>query len=148
MRDVLIDDRDPLVVDRDDEGVAKLAERNHRPDVGRRRRPAMPAPPGGHVRRRCSVAGLDAASSTSRRGAPAPTGSETSPPPSTPGSAGATGGRTGALGPQLQLRHAALPERVHQRPPHDFVHERLLAEPDLGLRRVDVDVDARPAASR
>ncbi len=38
VRDVLIDDRQPLVVDRDDEGVAELAERNHRLDVRRRRR--------------------------------------------------------------------------------------------------------------
>ena len=35
MRDMLIDDRHALVVDGDDEGVAKLTERNHRPDVGR-----------------------------------------------------------------------------------------------------------------
>ena len=33
VRDVLIDDRNPLVVDRDDERVAELAERNHRPDA-------------------------------------------------------------------------------------------------------------------
>ena len=33
VRDVLVDDRHPLVVDGDDEGVAELAERNHRTDV-------------------------------------------------------------------------------------------------------------------
>ena len=32
VRDVLIDDRDPLVVDRDDERVAELPERDHRAD--------------------------------------------------------------------------------------------------------------------
>src|SRR4051795_11349366 len=32
VRDMLVDDRDPLVVDRNDEGVAKLAKRAHRPD--------------------------------------------------------------------------------------------------------------------
>ena len=32
-------------------------------------------------------------------------------------------------------------ERVHQRAPHDFVHERLLAEAHFRLRRVHVDVE-------
>ena len=34
VRDVLIDDRHTFVVYRDDEGVAELPERDHRPDVG------------------------------------------------------------------------------------------------------------------
>ena len=42
---------------------------------------------------------------------------------------------------QLQLRRAALSERVHQRAADDFVHERLIAEPDLRLRRMHVHVE-------
>ena len=58
-----------------------------------------------------------------------------------PGIAAAIGRRHRVLGPQLQLRHAALAERVHQRAPHDLVHQRLLAEPHLRLRRMHVDVE-------
>ena len=34
VRDVLIDDRHALVIHRDDERIAELAERDHRPDLG------------------------------------------------------------------------------------------------------------------
>ena len=34
VRDVLVDDGDPFIVDGNDEGVAELTERDHRPDVG------------------------------------------------------------------------------------------------------------------
>ena len=45
------------------------------------------------------------------------------------------------LGPELQWRCAALPQRVQQRTPHHFMDQRLLPEADFGLRRMDVDVD-------
>ena len=48
--------------------------------------------------------------------------------------------RGGGFRTELQLRHAALAERIHQSAANDFVHERLFAEPHLRLRRVDVDV--------
>ena len=41
---------------------------------------------------------------------------------------------------ELQLRDAALPQRIHQRSAHDFVNERLIAEAHFGFGRVDVDV--------
>ena len=43
---------------------------------------------------------------------------------------------------QLQLRRAALPQRVGEAAAQHLVDERLLEEPHLGLRRVHVDVDA------
>ena len=43
-------------------------------------------------------------------------------------------------GAQLQLRHVPAPQRVGDRAPDDLVHQRLLAKPHFGLRRVHVDV--------
>ena len=48
----------------------------------------------------------------------------------------------GAERRELQLRRPALPERVAERAAQHLVHERLLEEPHLRLRRMDVDVDA------
>ena len=45
------------------------------------------------------------------------------------------------FGAQLQLRRAALAERLHERAADDFVHERLIAEPDFRFRRVHVHVE-------
>ena len=45
VRHVLIDDRDALVVDRDDERVAELPERDHRPDLDRALRAWPPSRP-------------------------------------------------------------------------------------------------------
>ena len=150
VRDVLIDDRDALVVDRDDERVAELAERDHRPDVERRRsRRLQPTVADGDVRLAVASAVADVAAGSTPL--PRRCGIQRfgyAPPPSTPGSAVATGVDGARLRPQLQLRRAALPERVHQRAAHDLVHQRLIAEAHLRLRRMHVDVDARPAASR
>ena len=137
---MLIDDRNALVVDGDDEGVAKLAERNHRPDVaiGSRLRPTPdrragtspgPASPAGHYGR----SRLRRSTATHRFGY--------TPPARMPGSPRRPDRGTARLRMQLQLRRAGLSERVHQRPAHHLVNQRLLAEADLGLRRMDVDVD-------
>ena len=43
---------------------------------------------------------------------------------------------------ELQLRRPPLPERLAERAAQHLVHERLLEEPHLRLRRMDVDVHA------
>ena len=133
VRHVLIDDRDPLVVDGDDEGVAELAERNHRAGRRRRSRPAVwprrpprsPAAdslpglrrrPGWHERR------------AARRRAPDSSGCRSLRRPGRLGSSSAAALRRGPTdGRQLQLRRAPLPQRVAETAPQDLVDQRLLA---------------------
>ena len=136
---MLVDDRDPLIVHGENKGVAKLAERDHRPDV------------------RCSVfgirgsvfgsvLGLRVLASGFQRGydrASAAQRLATVAPPRTPGIAIAVGspGR-GANEVNLQFRGLALPQRVAEAAAQDFVDERLLEEAHLRLRRMNVYVDA------
>ncbi len=146
VRHVLIDDRDPLVVDGDDEGVAELAERNHRAGRRRGRDPvsgqAAPAagPPAPAGPPETSPGGTNARSAASCSGLQR---FPIAAPASTPGiviGRGSAPGRTD--GRQLQLRRAALPQRIAETAPQHLVDERLFEEPHLRLRRMHVDVDA------
>ena len=55
------------------------------------------------------------------------------------GDSGWSGARD--LRPELQLRHTARAERLHQSATHHFVHHRLFAEAHFGFGRMNVDVD-------
>ena len=150
VRDVLVDDRDPFVIDRDDERVAELARAESSDGSPLDR--GIPDPddresacPGSRIAHPGS-----ARDPMDRRRRPAPAVSGTVRPRAR------RGWHRGRLaGPDAAVRtancncgHAALAERVHQRAAHHFVHERLLAEADLRLGRMDVDVDRVGRASR
>ena len=148
VRDMLIDDRNPLVVHGDDERVAELAEGNHRLDIDRRshcrgrrdrrerlalrvlRAPRllfrMANPP---VRVRAAREDSRERRRV-RRGRRRRVGDGLQAVP-----------RRRVFGPELQLRRAALAERLHERAAHHLVHERLLAEADFRLRGVHVHVE-------
>ena len=113
--------------------------------------PAVRAPEAvdaGGPLRRCS-------GGRSSRTVAAPTGPASDPPTGdvrgsaskTPGIAWALGSRPVAMpdaasGDSWSGGTAGRPSASIERAPHDLVHQRLLAEPHLGLRRVHVDVDA------
>ena len=113
VRHVLVDDRHPLVVHGDDERVAELAERNHRPDVVRRRSPARrrsrrPAPDrqSRSDGRRSRAPAQDVRSAASCSGS---SGSRPMRPPARPGCViGRGSARRRRAAVELQLRRAAL----------------------------------------
>ena len=155
MRDVLIDDRDPLVVDRDDERVAELAERDHRSDLrgstGFRRFAGFRGVQFYKVRR-VQVRGVR----VQRLHEIAPRAHGFMGPAVADGRAREHAGdrhrlrlrRARRERRELELGGPALAERVAERAPQHFVHERLLEEPDLRLRRVHVHVHRGRAESR
>ena len=138
VRNVLIDDRHPFIVHRNDERVAKLAERNHRPDLGGRVR-LKPGATSGRRRRLVPPVQRRVRRQPGRIRAASDSGY--APLLSMPGIDSDHRRWHGDLRPQLQLRRAAMSERVHQRSPHHLVNQRLIAEPHLRFRRVHVDVD-------
>ena len=142
--DVLVDDRDAFVVDRDDEGVAELAEGDHRPD-GRRSTPSGLRAPGSGLR------GLSGPGHR-RPGAETPPGGLEPGPGSRhrlgnsrpraprerhvwPGTPASSEG-----GVSTQRRGGTAAERVTERAAHELVNQRPLAETDLRLARVHVHV--------
>ena len=139
VRDVLIDDRHPLVVDGDDERIAELPERSHRADVD----PASPP------ERWQSLSAPDAGSAGSAHGSP--DGVVLGRPPAPDGRTRQDAGdahRTRLLrnpasdGVKSNSGARPWPERVDERAPQDLVHEPLLEKSHLGLRRMDVHVHA------
>ena len=141
VRDVLIDDAQPLVVHGDDERVAELPERDHRAD-----RPGGADAPGElkfarNVRAVLAVYVVGEDFSPPGVGGAHATGKL--PPWSAPGIDGCIG-RPGStsLVPKRQLRRRPFAERIAERMTNELVHLRLLFESHLRLRRMHVHVDA------
>ena len=167
VRHMLIDDRHSLVVHGDDEGVAELAERDHRLDLDRCEVRGRDGRGGGTplgtakavpcVRASRVRLALDARPSVRRmraagdrifiRRALLERGRSRYPSIRVCSARQDTRERTRdrrprhVLGTQLQLRRPAVAQCLHQRAPDDLVHQRLVAEADLRFRGMDVDVE-------
>ncbi len=158
VRHVLVDDRHALVVHRDDERVAELAERRHRPDERRDRPPGRPASPSrasghGHgrwprpplprprVARPASQASwrhqrgaLRTIRAARRRGA--------RPEAQRQRTRLRRARRERRARRQHQLRAPCRAQRIDNRAAQDFMHQPLIEEPHFGLGRMHVHVHA------
>ncbi len=134
---VLVDDRQALFVGGDDERVAELAERHHRPEQLREAASSPATGAHGRVHR----ARRSALGSGRGRGAGAESQRQR------PGRRRSDGHRLGGER-KPDLGRAAVAQGVHDRAAQNLVHQALIEKPHLGLGRMDVHVHAVGRHSR